>query len=777
MRCPRKPVELINRFWQFRYLGVGGILLLGCFCVLTAQDTSVERLRHWQQERTSLFNRATRHVQSADAFKVIGRWPWGPCEAAAIKGELAFIGNGQLFQVLDLSDPSSPTIVGEYQTNGYVFDIRLRDSLALCAIGNALLILDITNPQSPQEISQIPVNHHVARVALGDSIAFIAGFPGMLSSIDIRNVAFPTLRGQIAVIGEWADVLETHAGYVYYGSSESWLQVYDARNPDTLKDVSAIELLISPLASALQDTLLFVGGYHDQFSHLLQIVSIARPDTGITVGSVVVNEYPRGIAVRDSSVYLTLVNGDIVRVNIATPSQPVVTTRWKSEAREQFSYAPRHSAASDSLLVVAQYSGLRIANTAVQDSFIESSYFPTGGEIHKIRIRNNHAFIASGRSGLWILDVSDPQHPIPMSNLNLGSTTVDLELADTIVFLMNFAQLSESDTSRGLWIVSISDIENPKPLSHHIGIVRGPITGQPQFPNSIAYDRNLVVTTQVGSPTLTDSTIEVIDVSDPFAPQTAAIFRASYKPHRVFLKDSLLYIAQIDSGLRIVSLANPSAPLQIGRYPHTAYSVIVADTIAFLLDADLVVLDVRNAVEPFLLDSIRIQYGVTDMDVAIGGNYLYWAEKHLGVVDISNPADATTSGLYLGREAGTAVDATGDTVFYGEWLWGMTILRNTLVTKVRFTEGSQPTCFELHQNYPNPFNGRTTIEFSLPIRSKVSLRVYNILGEIVAFLQDGVLEAGNHTAYLEATHLSSGLYFYQLRTDAFSVTKRFILMK
>ncbi len=88
-----------------------------------------------------------------------------------------------------------------------------------------------------------------------------------------------------------------------------------------------------------------------------------------------------------------------------------------------------------------------------------------------------------------------------------------------------------------------------------------------------------------------------------------------------------------------------------------------------------------------------------------------------------------------------------------------------------------PTTFALSQNYPNPFNPTTTIEFAIAQNTKVSLVVYNTLGKIVAELANGLFNPGRYQITFDAAHLSSGVYFYQLRAGDFQSTKKLMLVK
>jgi hypothetical protein len=88
-----------------------------------------------------------------------------------------------------------------------------------------------------------------------------------------------------------------------------------------------------------------------------------------------------------------------------------------------------------------------------------------------------------------------------------------------------------------------------------------------------------------------------------------------------------------------------------------------------------------------------------------------------------------------------------------------------------------PTDYKLEQNYPNPFNPSTTIKYSLPQNSRVQLRIYDILGNLVETLVDDNQNAGVYTVDFDGSNLSSGVYFYQLITPQFKQTKKLILMK
>jgi hypothetical protein len=105
-------------------------------------------------------------------------------------------------------------------------------------------------------------------------------------------------------------------------------------------------------------------------------------------------------------------------------------------------------------------------------------------------------------------------------------------------------------------------------------------------------------------------------------------------------------------------------------------------------------------------------------------------------------------------------DATGD---------------GTVLSVPKYT--AKEKTYELMQNYPNPFNPSTLIKFSVAEKGLVTLRVYDILGNVVKTLINDEKPSGEYAVQFDARNIASGVYFYVLNTGKFNMTKKMLLIK
>ena len=140
--------------------------------------------------------------------------------------------------------------------------------------------------------------------------------------------------------------------------------------------------------------------------------------------------------------------------------------------------------------------------------------------------------------------------------------------------------------------------------------------------------------------------------------------------------------------------------------------------------------------------------------------------------DTLNCGYSTSATIYTAAQGGYPVgDLNWFPARYTAW-------KNDPATDVQEQGPSVPEEFALAQNFPNPFNPTTQISFTIAQASKVSLEVYNLLGQRVAMLIDGQLRAaGKHEAQFQANGLASGVYFYRLTAGEKVASMKMMLVR
>src|SRR5208283_2923439 len=291
----------------------------------------------------------------------------------------------------------------------------------------------------------------------------------------------------------------------------------------------------------------------------------------------------------------------------------------------------------------------------------------------------------------------------------------------------------------------------------------------------------------------------------------SAGFESEYSNEVVAIPDEFIYSMNI--GWNIVSV-----PLTVRDYRKSALFPFASSS-AFLYEGTYVIQDTLANGIGYWIELNNNQYVSMDgdirtqdtIDVREGWNMVGSLSAPLATFQItSNPGDIETSQFF---SYGKGYETT-DTIMPGVGYWvkenqsGTLILstgssaslaKNAIASRIRIvptselpppppnadgTQNDLPKEFALDQNYPNPFNPTTTLRYALPTDSKVTLKIYNVLGQVVAALVDGFVNAGYQSAQWNASNVASGVYFYRIEaksvansSKSFTQVKKMVLVK
>ena len=109
--------------------------------------------------------------------------------------------------------------------------------------------------------------------------------------------------------------------------------------------------------------------------------------------------------------------------------------------------------------------------------------------------------------------------------------------------------------------------------------------------------------------------------------------------------------------------------------------------------------------------------------------------------------------------------------------YGLALVLDTLVSPLSDKKKKYPLWYSLSQNYPNPFNPTTQISFSLPKPGHVLITIHTTIGEKIETLLDKNMMAGTHKLTFDASHLSSGIYYYRIQAGEFESAKKMVFLK
>ena len=122
-------------------------------------------------------------------------------------------------------------------------------------------------------------------------------------------------------------------------------------------------------------------------------------------------------------------------------------------------------------------------------------------------------------------------------------------------------------------------------------------------------------------------------------------------------------------------------------------------------------------------------------------------------------------------------DETGTLVNEGLKSGEEVTISNSAINKLFVSADIIPLEYSLQQNYPNPFNPGTTIKFSVPNQTKLKINLYNVLGELVQTIAEGLYEPGFYQTELNAQNLPSGIYIYRMESGESLQSKKMILLR
>ena len=545
---------------------------------------------------------------------------WASCEDVAVSGNYAFVA-GDGLRVIDISDPTHPSEAGYYLTEDYCYDVILSGDYAYIANNyDGLRIMDISDPINPVETGFCDTPGKAYGVFVQDDYAYVADFTSDLRVIDISDPANPFEVGHCEVLGSPNDVVVS-GDYAYV--SANGLHIIDITDPANPWEVSFCETPGTGLGVALQGHYAYIADR----DYGLQVINISDPENPFITGSYIPNLIfidAHDVAILGNYAYLAIGgsayswNSGILVIDVSNPSNPDCIASCES------SFANGVFATGSYAYMAGQSCGLHLIQITDPENPVEVSNCYDSGWVYDVGVSGNIACISDEPAGLRVVDVSDPVNPVEM-----GIYDTPGELREVVV-QDNYAYLAAG--TYGLSIVDFSDPANP--------VETGSCGGLGQV-EAVAVEGDYAYALSQG--------MYIIDVSDPANP-----VRTGYYPENWFYEADIAvsgdyaYLAIAGGGLQIIDVSDPADPTFTGSCnPGWLRGVAVSGNYAYVTDQfGLWVIDVSNPSAPLEISYCSLP--TCTYKVTVSGNYAYVSAEYGGlrVVDISDPRNPVEVGYY-----------------------------------------------------------------------------------------------------------------------------------
>ncbi|MCB2213310.1 T9SS type A sorting domain-containing protein [bacterium] len=672
-------------------------------------------------------------------------------ERVAVAGDIAVLNrDNDGFTVLDISDPTNISEIASLNPFSSIQDIWIDGSTMYLAVGSdGIRIWDISDPAIPQEVGfyetpsrsffELWIEDHLVYATMGSDGNMI---------FDVSDPANPTPTATYDGQGE-ETCMAVQQGQIYIGTQDDGVRVVDASDPYQPVEAGYFEPVAGMEALVIDGDYLYMMANNE---YLLSI-DISDPFSPTEAGrcSIATEFWPVNLAVFDNHAYLSTRGDGMYIIDVTNPVSPVVVDQL--------------------------FPGEIVLYIEVDD-----------GNLYAIR-----------DNSIFIYELSDPSNPSLVTSIAPQPDGLEqIEVQDGTAYVV----FDDGDDHR-VQFYDVSDLND----IHYLG----------QYAHNSLSIYDIVISDHLLYVLLHDARFEVVDVVDPANPVVrSTVNQAGYSSLDVYGDYAFFgyYGARgHGSGFLVFDFRDPERK-QVPGYcvPSSSPREIAAIDDQFVCVVNggtLNIYDCSDATRSWIDITLTADEPVV---VPQGGTFTYGATLSSNLpstqlVDIWTDAYLPSGSLHLPVWVIPGVEFSPATVIenpavvqtipmnapLGEYTFrmkagsypsygvGKDTFRFEVVPAVGTNDGTAwsswgfdvpgtagddqlassalPAEYRLEAVWPNPFNAMTTVRVTLPEAAELRVVVYNVTGQQVAELVNGLINAGSHEYSFDATHLASGLYF------------------
>lgn len=612
------------------------------------------------------------------SVEFVGLWPGyrrGPALEARVEGNLAYVAAGAL-QIWDLTDLTAERPVGVYDPrDSIVNSVALSGKRAFLACGDkGLQVVDVSAPMTPTLIGSLAVSGYASKVVVSGPYAYLLIRDSHLAIVDINDPSRPQAVGQCPIPGTDIQIV---GRYAYIAEAIQQVEGANVRGGLLVIDVSdpAQPVEAGALVTHKHATGVFVYGQyacltHDQSG--LQIIDVTNPAQPKPAGqSGFQGASTSGAFVAGGYAYLPLsYNGwyALQVIDVADPAMPkLVAGVGTGNGRSVVVSGQRAYLSTDA--------GLQVIDITTPNKPAFLGAFDTAGFASQVAVLGRHAYLADGSGGLRVLDVSDPTNPVAVGTYR-PPTRPEVRTVATDgqhLFLAPFKMLDVTDPVRPVPVGGISDddCQNIVPAGKYayltdpgrtdVAILDLSSPAVPQVLGTVTLpsgSAEMAVVDPFAYRPANNGGLQILDASVPGDLRWVGTYYADGSILSVSVRNPFAYVGANQSpswnpGLEIVDVRDPERPNRVSRLSlPAAEHIALWHSYACVTGNGLQVVDIGDPYEPSRVGGHDFPAGTGGLQLVDNVAYVAAHENGLAIYRITpqltlNPPALDASGVHL----------------------------------------------------------------------------------------------------------------------------------
>lgn len=708
---------------------------------LTTVITLLFVVLSWEGYSQTSFNR------SPGDMEWVGAWQFGPTNSVHLDTvrQIAFLSSGGAVLAADISNPNEPVLISQdVRTQGLVediwFDYETQNLYLACGRGG-LEIWDVGDAASPSLLSRTEILYFdtetpVRHVELYNDYAILECEWGYVHSVDISDPYNPQQIAFNGVMGNPAhDIYVDENGFVHSTGAQYYARLAIGED-GSLTNTGQKDFDFGSYAVYGRQEEAFVS-----YSGSMYILDLTLP--GFPAWSITEVAYS-DITLRSDTCYL-VGEGGFVMYDISSVQDPQLISSIDLEYGNEIALYSHYA------FVSADRKGMMIIDFQNPEEPLVLSSFSGMSHTASLDISNDVAYLANGDGGLFLVDISEPfgAGPYELSHITTTGLTNDICVQDGMAYI--------ADGPNGFRIADVSDPENPEIKgTYDIYARRIDVSGD------FAY----LTEANANNP----DTLHVFDVSDPENPQLNGSLTLPGDSWEIKYKEGYAYVAIFSEGLYIYDVSDPFAPEEAAMVNLTdVWDVRLQGDIAYVASADweggLVTIDVADPETPMILQIYNPSGWFHPIHVGVSGDYAYAGELFgdMRILNVSQPSNIQELGTYNTPGDINNFYAQGNLLYVSNGEAGMQILGHNLPTINEKPDIGGENKVTIR---PNPIRLNGTVKLTLDESSQVEIIVRSVDARKVTTIFQGQVAPGNHSFTITKKDFgSTGVAFLEIQMN------------